>query len=63
MISKNEILKLHKLSIEKFGGAQGIRDEGMLESAIARPFQTFGGEDLYEYSNRESCCYFRKHYY
>ncbi len=47
MISKNEILQLHKLSIEKYGGACGIRDEGMLESAIARPFQTFGGEDLY----------------
>lgn len=47
MISKNEILQLHKLSIEKYGGAHGIRDEGMLESAIARPFQTFGGEDLY----------------
>ncbi len=47
MISKNEILQLHKLSIEKYGGAYGIRDDGMLESAIARPFQTFGGEDLY----------------
>lgn len=25
----------------------GIRDLGGLESALARPFQTFGGEDLY----------------
>lgn len=25
----------------------GIRDEGLLQSAIQRPFQTFGGEDLY----------------
>ncbi|MEO8109403.1 MAG: hypothetical protein ABI594_05205 [Ginsengibacter sp.] len=39
MISKNEILRLHKLSIEKFGGAHGIRDEGMLESATARLFK------------------------
>ena len=29
------------------GGAKGIRDHGLLESAIARPYQTFGGEDLY----------------
>jgi death-on-curing protein len=47
MITKKEILQLHELSIQTYGGAHGIRDEGMLESAIARPFQTFGGEDLY----------------
>jgi death on curing protein len=47
MISKLEILRLHQLSIEEFGGSHGLRDEGLLESAIARPFQTFGGEDLY----------------
>ena len=47
MITRKEILQLHELSIDAYGGAHGIRDEGMLESAIARPFQTFGGEDLY----------------
>lgn len=48
MISKEEILRLHHLSIVRFGGADGIRDEGLLESAIARPYQTFGGDDLYQ---------------
>jgi len=47
MISKSEIIKLHQLSIKKYGGSFGIRDEGLLESAIGRPFQTFGGYDLY----------------
>ena len=47
MISLSEILKLHELSIQKYGGSHGVRDEGLLDSAIARPFQTFGGEDLY----------------
>jgi death-on-curing protein len=47
MISK-EILRFHKLSIGKYGGSHGIRDEGLLESAIARPYQTFGGDDLYQ---------------
>lgn len=47
MILIDDILNLHKLSIEKYGGSDGIRDFGLLESAIARPFQTFGGEDLY----------------
>ena len=47
MILKADILKLHELSIEKYGGSYGLRDEGLLDSAIARPFQTFGGLDLY----------------
>ena len=47
MISKEEILRLHHLSISRYGGADGIRDEGLLESAITRSYQTFGGEDLY----------------
>lgn len=47
MILLEDVLKLHDASIEDFGGARGIRDSGLLESALARPFQTFGGEDLY----------------
>ena len=38
---------IHNKLIEKYGGAKGIRDLGGLEAAVARPFQTFGGEDLY----------------
>jgi death on curing protein len=48
MILVEDILKIHQFSIDKFGGANGVRDMGGLESAIARPFQTFGGNDLYE---------------
>lgn len=47
MILADDVLKLHDKSIGDFGGARGIRDSGLLESALARPFQTFGGEDLY----------------
>lgn len=47
MILVDDILNLHSKSIFDFGGAEGIRDLGLLESAVARPFQTFGGEDLY----------------
>ncbi|MBK8522551.1 MAG: type II toxin-antitoxin system death-on-curing family toxin [Ferruginibacter sp.] len=47
MISKESVLKMHGLSILKYGGSDGVRDDGLLESAIARPYQTFGGEDLY----------------
>lgn len=47
MISKESVLRIHRLSIIKYGGSDGVRDKGLLESAIARPYQTFGGEDLY----------------
>jgi death-on-curing protein len=47
MIQLNDILELHEQSINLYGGSMGIRDEGLLQSAIQRPFQTFGGEDLY----------------
>lgn len=47
MISVEQALKIHTTAVEKFGGANGVRDIGGLESALARPFQTFGGEDLY----------------
>jgi death-on-curing protein len=47
MITKQFIDRLHAHSIRQYGGAMGIRDEGLLKSAIARPFQTFGAEELY----------------
>lgn len=43
-----QILLLHERMIQQFGGSSGVRDIGMLESAIARPFATFGGDDLYQ---------------
>ena len=42
-----EVLDLHRQILEQSGGALGIRDLGLLESAIAQPLMTFGGEDLY----------------
>ena len=47
MISIDDILILHEKSITEYGGKKGIRDFGMLESAIARPFQTFSGNELH----------------
>lgn len=47
MISKESVLKIHELSIAKYGGSEGIRDKGLLESALARPYQTFDGANLY----------------
>lgn len=47
MITLEDILLLHSDSLKKYGGGDGVRDVGLLESAIVRPFQTFDGGDLY----------------
>jgi death-on-curing protein len=48
MITKSMIIQLHELSINKYGGSKGIRDIGLLESAVVRPYQTFGGVEIYQ---------------
>ena len=45
-ISKEHILLLHQILIQHTGGSDGIRDEGLLESAIETPFASFGGVAL-----------------
>ena len=47
MISISVAILIQDILIEKFGGARGIRDRGLLESALSRPFQTFDNRDLY----------------
>lgn len=46
-LTLNEVLELHRRLIELFGGSAGIRDLRALESALAQPRLTFGGEELY----------------
>lgn len=46
-LSKEQVVLLHRRLIETTGGSNGIRDEGMLDSALANPFQFFGDEELY----------------
>lgn len=46
-LSLEQIPDLHRAQIREFGGSAGLRDRGALESALARPQMTFGGEDLY----------------
>lgn len=46
-LTLEQVLVIHDIQIEKFGGDFGLRDYGLLESAIMRPQTTFGGLDLY----------------
>ena len=44
----DDVLLLHSVEIAEHGGSDGIRDLGLLESAIAQPMASFGGEFLHQ---------------
>jgi death on curing protein len=46
-LSLPEVLEIHRQLLAQSGGASGIRDLGAIDSALAQPLMTFGGEDLY----------------
>jgi death-on-curing protein len=46
-LSIHEVLALHERIAAQSGGGIGLRDLGLLESALAQPRQSFGGTDLY----------------
>ena len=45
--SKAKVLLLHQLIAQETGGSVGVRDEGLLESALEAAFSGFGGEEFY----------------
>jgi len=46
-LSVDNVLRLHSLAIEHFGGASGVRDDALLESAVMMPQAAFGGQELH----------------
>jgi death-on-curing protein len=42
-----QVYAIHEIVIEESGGLAGLRDGAMLHAAVARPFATFAGQDLY----------------
>ena len=47
-LTVEDVLAIHQLQITRFGGASGLRDRGLLESALAQPSTTFDGSFLHE---------------
>lgn len=45
-LNRDQIIKLHEAIYERYGGDVGVLNDGMLDSALQAPFQTFGGEEL-----------------
>lgn len=48
MISEKEVLEIHEILIDRFGGSKGVRDKELLDSALNRPYQIFDGKELYQ---------------
>ncbi|HEY0076063.1 MAG TPA: type II toxin-antitoxin system death-on-curing family toxin [Abditibacteriaceae bacterium] len=46
-INLSQVLELHRRVLLQSGGSSGVRDQGAVESAIAQPTMTFGGQELY----------------
>ena len=59
ILTKEQIISMHELLIERTGGLNGVKDYGLLESAINNPFQTFMGKELYPTIQRKAAnlCY------
>ena len=47
VLSKRQILLLHQQLVDETGGSPGLRDEGLLDSALNAPFQAFGGTSAF----------------
>ena len=47
-LTLEEVLKIHRVQLDRWGGQDGVRDIGLLESAVAQPQATFDGEYLHE---------------
>jgi len=46
-LTPQNVIQIHFEIVEETGGLQGLRDLGLLESAVLRPQATFGSKDLY----------------
>lgn len=57
-LTKDQILHLHKKAINDYGGSGSLRDENLLESAIAQPKATFDGKYLHENIYLMAAAYF-----
>jgi death on curing protein len=53
----SQVLDIHQRQIQRFGGTSGVRDEGLLDSALAQPQATFGGELLHPTIHEQAAAY------
>jgi death on curing protein len=47
-LTMEDVLELHEMQLESYGGATGVRDHGLLESAVMMPQASFGGDFVHK---------------
>jgi death-on-curing protein len=47
-LTTDRVIAIHQRVLDEFGGSAGLRDAGLLDSAVAVPASTFGGEYLHD---------------
>ncbi len=52
-LSKEQVLRLHNALLETFGGTAGVRDDGLLESALNAPFLLHSAGSIYIHPCRQ----------
>ncbi len=52
-----DLLTLHADQVDRYGGEHGLRDMGLLESAVAQPQATFGGQLLHAFPFEMAAAY------
>lgn len=56
-LTLDEVVAIHRDQIERYGGSLGVRDWGLLQSAVAMPAVTFGGQYLHADLNEMAAAY------
>jgi death-on-curing protein len=56
-LSVQQIIEIHDALIEKFGGLNGMREKGLLESAVAAPMTAVFGKELHETVYNKAAAY------
>jgi len=56
-LDMNDVLEIHECVLRETAGGTGIRDRGLLESAVAQPQASFGGVELYESLEEKAAAY------
>ena len=56
-LTLDEVLAIHADQIERYGGSLGIRDRGLLESALAMPEAAYAGNELHPTLHEKAAAY------
>ena len=56
-LTLTEVIEVHTDQISRYGGGEGVRDFGLLESALAQPEASFGGEWLHKNAHEMAAAY------